>query len=417
MRVDLALLRIIKYKESFDKVSGYIPKGESINERTKRVVADVARYFAMHKEATQVDMNVFRSLFFTAWHKSMKGDEANYYNRVLDKMEQDASESVTKSIINMLVELEFATDVANIVQEFDQGEDIDVVDCVASVTERAKHLRERTTVLDFAGLEDNDIEKDAADGLLWHLDCMNESHRPLLAGDFYILASRPGKGKTSFVTHLNYALATQLEDNKHIYWFNNESRKQRIIQRQIQSALNLTTPEVRELQQAGKLNEEYIKVMHSTDRVRVFDVHDDSNVDIEDKLNLAEEGSIGFIIFDMLDNVKYLTRQDMPKHLQLESLYQWARTLGVKYNCPVLATSQISVEGDELLYPTESMLKESKTGKQGACDGIIMLGCANNPLLPFERGISMPKTKTEKPGAPLLREPINFDTNRGRYGV
>lgn len=415
MRVDLALLRIVKYRESYDKVKGYIPNDESVNKRTKVLVHDIGKYFEAHPEAMQIELNGFRSLFFTAWHRTLKEEEIKFYNNVLDKMEIDETVASTRTLINMLIELEFATNVANIIQDFDQGEDIDVINYVASATDRAKLMTERTTSLDFADLDDNDLDKDQLNGLHWHLPCMDEIYRPCTGGDLYIIAARPGKGKTSFITHMCQGFAPQLEPHKHIYWFNNEGRKQRIIQRQIQSALNMTTTEIVELKKAGDLEKEYIKAMGSKDKVRVFDVHSKSNIDIADMLSLTEEGSVGAIIFDMLDNVKSLSRGDVRQDIVLENLYKWARELGVVYDCPVFATSQISVEGDSNLYPTESMLKDSKTGKQGACDGIIMLGYANNPLLPYERGISMPKEKCKRPGMSHLRQPIIFDEERGRF--
>ncbi len=128
-----------------------------------------------------------------------------------------------------------------------------------------------------------------------------------------------------------------------------------------------------------------------------------------------------------LSNCKWSTPKEQAENRSNNRMYilngvsktqsQWARELGVVYECPVFATSQISVDGDTLLYPIESMLKDSKTGKQGACDGIIMLGCANNPLVPLERGLSMPKEKCKRPGQDHMREPIIFDQDRARFGV
>jgi len=417
MRADLALLRVIKYRDSYDKVKGYIPKDDSVSKRTKVIAKDIGKYFEMNTDVEKVDMEGFRSLFFTSWHRTLKEDEIKFYNRVLENMTKDETVLSSSNLINMLIELEFATEIANITQDFDQGEDIDIINYIASATERAKLLTERTNELNFADLDDNDLDKDQQDGLEWHLDIMRETYRPCSAGDLYIIAARPGKGKTSFLCHMNYGFAKQLPDNKHIYWFNNEGRKQRIIQRQIQSALNMTTTEIIELKNSGKLQEEYIKVMGSKDKVRVFDVHGKSNIDILDMLQLTEEGTVGAIIFDMLDAIVYLTRQDLRQDIMLEKLYQWARELGVLYDCPVFATSQISVEGDANLYPTESMLKDSKTGKQGACDGILMLGCANNPLAPLERGLSMPKEKCKRPGQTHMREPVIFDQDRSRFGI
>ena len=61
------------------------------------------------------------------------------------------------------------------------------------------------------------------------------------------------------------------------------------------------------------------------------------------------------------------------------------------------------------------MLKDSKTGKQGACDGIIMLGSSDDPLMQAKRGISMPKTKSKREGMSDLREEVTFDADRGRF--
>jgi replicative DNA helicase len=206
-----------------------------------------------------------------------------------------------------------------------------------------------------------------------------------------------------------------MPENKIIVWFNNESRRQRIMARQIQSALGSTNQELQELKKAGKLREKYIEAMGSPDRVRVYDVHGKNNSFIEEVLETIGADNVGIIIFDMLDNVKFPTRKDTREDQRLEQMYQWSRELGVKYNCPVFPTSQISNEGAGLMFPQEHMLKDSKTGKQGACDGIIMIGSSDDPLLQNKRGLSMPKEKSKKEGMPDMREEIVFDADRGRY--
>lgn len=413
--IDLALLRIIKYRERYDKVAKYIPISD-IDKKTKAIVNDLGKYFKAHPDATVIDFPTFRSLFFTSWHKNIKGDAATFYNKLLEQMETDVNEYQDKNIINQLLELEFATSVGNLVEQYQQGEELDIVNEIGELHQKVAESLDRITSFEFAGFEDNLVGEEGEDkGLKWPLNVMNKHYRSIQPADQYIVAARPGKGKTTFLTQLNHSLAQQMPANKCIVWFNNESRRQRIMTRQIQSALFITNKEMAQLKEQKKLEEEYIKEMGSLNRVRVYDIHGKTHFQLEEILASVGRDNVGAIVVDMLDNVKFPTRKDVREDQRLEQMYQWLRERGVEYECPTFPTSQISNEGAGLMFPTENMLKDSKTGKQGACDGIIMLGSSDDPLLQKKRGISMPKTKSKLEGMTDMREEITFDADRGRY--
>ncbi len=413
--IDLALLRIIKYKEQFDKVYRYIPRS-AIDKRTKAVADDIKKYFDLNDEELVIDFPSFRSMFFTTFHKNMAEADCDYYNKLITRMEEDVPESVKKNIINQLLELEFATDVANIVDDYQQGEEVEIVVVVSNLVDKVKDTLERTSAFEFADFDDSTIgDENTEDGYRWLLPVMNEHYRPAQGGDQYIVAARPGQGKTTFLTHNNYSMAQQMEDHKVIVWFNNESRRQRIMARQIQSAIGKTNTELQLMQKEGTLKEAYIKAMGSADRVRVYDVHGKNNFHLEEILEGIGMDNIGAIVFDMLDNVKFPTSKDLREDQRLEQMYQWSRELGVKYNCPTFPTSQVSNEGAGLMYPLEHMLKDSKTGKQGACDGIIMIGSSDDPLMQNKRGLSMPKTKSKREGMSNMQVEVLLDADRGRY--
>lgn len=413
--IDLALLRILKYREQFNKVERYIPVS-AIDKKTKAIVEDIRKYFEANEEEQVLDFPAFRSLFFTVWHKGLKDDDCDFYNALLTKMEDDVPDSVRKNIINQLLELEFVTDLGNIVNEYEQGEDIDAIAEVGNLLTKVTNSIERQQKFEFAAFTDETVgEAVNEDGYEWPLTRMNEIYRNILGGDQYIIAARPGKGKTTFLTQLNWKMSQRMPKEKVILWFNNESRKERIMSRQIQSALNATNKELFDLKREGKLEERYLAAMGRLDRVRVYDIHGKNNVFIEDIIESVGVKNIGAIIFDMLDNVKFPLRTDAREDQRLEQLYQWSRELGVKCNCPVFPTSQVSNEGAGLLFPTENMLKDSKTGKQGACDGIIMIGSSDDPLKQNIRGLSMPKTKSKREGEFDMREEVTFDADRGRY--
>jgi replicative DNA helicase len=61
------------------------------------------------------------------------------------------------------------------------------------------------------------------------------------------------------------------------------------------------------------------------------------------------------------------------------------------------------------------MLKDSKTGKQGACDNILMIGSSDDPMIANSRGISMPKEKVKRAGMDHLQGEVLFNADIGRY--
>ena len=414
--IDLALLRVIKYKEQYDKVARYIPMG-AINKRTKLVAKDIGRYFEENDNETMINFNSFRSLFFTSYHRKLNDDDTTFYNAILTKMEADVPDGVRNSLINQLLELEFATDLGNLVDEYQAGDEVDIVSEVTHITKKLDEQMVRANSFEYADLDDSSVEENDDVGLKWCLPELNERYRNIQGGDQTIVCARPGLGKTTFLTCNNVSMVADMKDTDIIVWFNNESRRQRIMKRQMQSALRKTNDELSAMQIAGTLNEEYIKVMGRKDRVRVYDIHGKNNLFLGDILeSILKEGlTIGAIVIDMLDNVKFPTRRELREDQRLEEMYKWFRELGVEYNCPTFPTSQVSNEGAGLMYPLQGMLKDSKTGKQGACDNILMIGWDEDTTNPNARGISMPKTKTLRAGQQPLVTDYIMDGDRGIY--
>ena len=166
----------------------------------------------------------------------------------------------------------------------------------------------------------------------------------------------------------------------------------------------------------GTLESKYAAAVGRPDALKILDVHDWWSYEVEDAIKQLNPA---IVLFDMVDNIKFggeVGNNGQRTDQLLEAMYQWARVLGVKYGCAVLATSQISADGDGVPYPTLSMLKDSKTGKQGAADFIITLGASNDPILASSRFIGCTKNKLAREGGP--RDPrceVVFDGIRGRY--
>jgi replicative DNA helicase len=125
------------------------------------------------------------------------------------------------------------------------------------------------------------------------------------------------------------------------------------------------------------------------------------------------------VVFDMIDNIRFdgeMINGGQRTDQMLEAMYQWGRDMAVRYDCPIIATSQISAEGDGLAFPTLAMLKDSKTGKQGAADAIITLGAKNEQAYEHIRFIGLTKNKLALEGRPKSpHSELVLDGPAGRY--
>lgn len=412
--VDLALLRCIKYREQWEKVHSYIPMA-AVSKHTKVVVKSITKYFKQHQEAEQLDINSFRSLFFTSYNKNLSEADIEHYNNVLDRIEEDVPEDVKRTLINQLIELEFATLAGNLVHEYNLGEDIEIVDALNTLIEKTKLNLERVEELEFASIEEA-FEEKLTGGMIWALDCLNNSMRPLSIGDFIIVAARVDKGKTSFLAHNLTHMAKQTD--KPIIWLNNEGVRSRILRRCMQSALNVTNSELDAMFANGTIKEKYTEAVGEADKIQVYEILNWNTYKVRELLETiyTKHGGIGAVVFDMLDNVTLGNgRSDARTDQILEQQYQWARSLAVEFECAIIATSQVSQDGAGLEYPSDKMLKDSKTGKQGACDAILMIGHVDDPTREDSRFLSLPKNKLKKEGSPSLYQEVLFDRDRGRF--
>lgn len=414
--LDITVLQIIKRRDQYKKVAKFMSK-DSMDVKTIAIKNDIGKYFDSNDEEI-LNFDSFRSLFFNEYHRKLKDDDIKYYNGVITKMEKDVPEAVQKNIINSLLTLGFATKVANQIDDYQAGEEIDIVESVFGAAQLTKEALERTTHFEFADIDTSSIAEglDEDSGLPWCLDILNEVYRPNQPGDATIIAARPGAGKTTFLCHNNLTFAKAMKPHEVILWFNNESRRQKIMSRQIQSALGVTDEDLHKFHKAGTLRQKYIDVMGRADRVQIFDIHGKDTNYIEDIIAHVGAENIGAMVFDMIDKIKFLNlAEGMREDQRLEAMYTWSRELGVINGCPTFPSSQVSVEGAGLLHPLEHMLKDSKTGKQGACDGILMIGKSDDPMLARTRGISMPKTKQRRAGQQDLLGECLFDEDKGRY--
>jgi replicative DNA helicase len=410
--IDIVLLRIMKYQSEFRKLIRAIPT-TSLDPKTKALLDDFGKYFDKFKEHEKIDLQVFLPRF-KSWHPGMDPEVLNSYIGILRNIQPDVDDQTKVGIVGDLYEADAAMRIANVCAQYESGDlDAPLPDMISSIVDAYKmNIGARS-----ANWNDTDIgyllqEDLTNEGVKWRLKCLNESMRPMRGGDFGIIAGRPDKGKTTFLSSEVTFMAPQLADDRNVIWLNNEGMSGRIVKRLYQSALGVSITELVKLNEQKKLRKMYEEKVGRIDRIRVFDIHGMHVGQVE---AIIEQSNPGVILYDMIDNIRGFGNEARTD-LQLEEMYKWARERSVKYDAIGLATSQISADGDGLQFPTLSMLKDSKTGKQGACDFQLMIGASNQAELEYSRFLSLPKNKLRRDGAP--GDPhceVKFEPTKARY--
>lgn len=410
--IDLNLLRICKFRKDFFKVRGRIPDA-ALDPQTRAILSDFEHYFKTFPDDERIDFATFLPIF-RARHPTLNNEQSAAYDSILSNaMTVDLSEDQTKGIMRSVLELRLGTDIAGLLAKFDAGDLPNIGAALAAALDEFKadaEIREVDYITD--DISDLLAEEEAGAGLHWRLGCLNECVRPLRPGDAVIVAARPDRGKTTFLASELTHMAGQLPPERGILWLNNEGPGKRIIPRLYQAALGATLDQLVEYSRRGVLKDMYAAAVGAIDRIKIVDIHNMDNFTVE---GIVEKYNPGVVVFDMIDNIRGFVdaaRTD----LGLERMYQWARELAVRIEAVSIATSQISADGAGLQFPTDHMLKDSKTGKQGACDLIIMIGAVDDPGYANARFIGTPKSKLRRPGKPGdPRATVRFDAQRARF--
>lgn len=418
-QLDVTTLQILRERESYEKYHKIVPKG-LLDKLTAAIITDYGRYFNSFKDHKQIDPPAFKSAFFGAYHPDLTDDQKIQYRQILDNcLTTPVDPAVRDNYIQNVIEQDYSAKMMEILQRYNDGEEVDVLRAIQSLAEEAEESLDRKVGYQFIDDDINELltGENNNHGLKWRLQCLRDSMRPLVPGDFGIIAGRPDTGKTSFLASELTYLAAQVKDafgeDRPIIWFNNEGPGKRIKPRLYQAALDLTLKEMIELSKKGELVKAYTKAVGDANRIKIMDIHSFWNWEVQEVIKKARPA---VIVYDMIDNIKFAGQAGARTDQVLEAMYGWAREACVKYDAIGLATSQISNEGDGLLFPTLGMLKDSKTGKQGACDFQIMIGRSNDFNAEFTRGIGIVKNKLRvegKPGDP--RAEVIFDGVRCRY--
>lgn len=358
-------------------------------------------------------MDVFLPMF-RAWHATLPDERRQMFETVLDNARKDVDSNTRQQIMRTVLELRLATDMANMLSRFDAG---DVGNIMAEIKAAQDQFKADVGIKDSV-YDDYDIgailDKEVNDsGIKWRLAALNNHMRPMRPGDFGIIAARPNQGKSTFIASEVSFMAEQIAPEQNVLWLNNEGDSERMYQRAWQAALGATVSEMVTLHRANCIVPAFVKKFGRRDKIRIASIHGMDNYSVE---QIIEANNAAVVVYDMIDNIKGFGSEARTDQ-RLEEMYKWGRETAVAMQHVGIATSQISVDGDNMMFPQMHMLKDSKTGKQGACDFQIMLGSKSaDQTYAAVRWLSIPKNKLQREGRPSdPRAAIRIEVDRGRF--
>ncbi|WZB35752.1 DnaB-like replicative helicase [Psuedomonas phage SVOphi44] len=412
---------MLKHKKEFQRLHKIVNQ-RAFDLRTTTVLGDFGRYFDAFPDCQTVPLGAEFDTWFVLQHRNLKDEDMAVYRQVFKQVAGEPSDEVKAVLVSQLLDADIAVQAADIADRWSRGEEINISGMMRKLMDDYELEVKRKINIPFVEIGDN-LFKDAVNntGISWRQSALNLTMRRLRPGDFGILAARPDAGKTSFVaseiTHMAKEIRGYFGENRPIIWFNNEGPGDRIMERIIQAAFGIPASQLVKKQKAGTIWTEYAALIGGwMQQIRVVDIHGYKAWQVEE---IVKQQQPSIVVFDMIDNIRFdgeVMNGGQRTDQLLEAMYQWARILCTQHKCIGIATSQISAEGDGLAYPTLGMLKDSKTGKQGAADFIITLGKKNEEAYEAIRFLGLTKNKLHCEGQ--KRSPaaeIIFDATAGRF--
>jgi len=414
--VNKTLLQLLGTRRGWEKLWSCIPL-DRFDKEVRLMLNSLNKYWRDTGTDT-IDIEAFSMKFFL-WN-TLSEEERVVYKRLIAMTREEPDPDTAKVITRELRLMEFNKEVEDAQNLYALGEDIDLYERIRScLVEYEQDVRKSVdSSYCTEGVQEIIEESVKGSGLLWSLDCLNAAMPDLRTGKQVLIGARPGKGKTSFVADqvMGFLRVPWVKSSgRPIVWFNNEGKKITIKGTCLRAALRKDFEQIAAIGW-DEAEEEFNRILGGSRMLQIYDIHGKDHAYLE---RIIDKEKPSVVVWDMLDNVRGFTgtkgteRQDQ----RLEALYQWARESAVIYDFLSLPTSQVSVEGAGLQWIPDSALKDSKTGKQGACDAILTIGTDDRPGFERSRFMYFPKTKSQAiPGAyPDCRTEVVFNSTTSNF--
>ena len=391
----IALMPRVKYRALYSAVPS-----EMMDGHTNNLLEWFGVYFQTYPDATVIDLDAL----FTMMRLRANLDTAQLAvtSAILNQLRTPVDESIILQTQNQLEELAFAGKAGAVLAAYNQGDDVDLT---FELHRMAAESRRRIDTSTGAKWADGDvldyIEADADNsGLqLTTFPTLQSRLKGLRGGHNICVSAATDKGKTSIIIRLLVDFAKQAKDvypDRPALYCVNESLAEVLTPRVYQTALGLTREELLTKARAGTLVKAYESVVGKRDSIRMVNIH---GMNTSQVARIIEAHNPYLVVTDMTSRLRSASNSSgMNDIAQLEEAWNTMRELAAMQDFVHIGTSQVSMEGFDMLYPPLSAMQNSKVGIQTTLDLCIMMGALNNTEVFDLRGISTPKNKLARTG-------------------
>ena len=188
--------------------------------------------------------------------------------------------------------------------------------------------------------------------------------------ELYIIAARPGMGKTAFA--LNIATYVARNTKKNVAIFNFEMSAEQLVNRMLSSIGQINFGRFRNGNfdnNDWKRLSEAVSVLADTN-IKIDDTPGATISDIRSKCRrlASKENGLGLVVIDYLQLITGSSRNQANRQQEVAEISRGLKTMAMELKCPVIALAQLSraVEGRPDKRPLMSDLRESGSIEQDA---------------------------------------------------
>lgn len=222
----------------------------------------------------------------------------------------------------------------------------------------------------------------------------------LVPGDAMILAGRPNAGKTAEAITIMCALAYR---GHKVMYAGNEDAIKKIIVRCLSCLTGRTEPAMLSDPEGT------MELARERGYDNIVFVHLSPGTPEHLRALVRKHRPLGLIV-DQVRNLDTSTRESRVN--QLDAAGRAIRSIGGEFGCITIMITQVGESGDGKLILDMTDIDSSKTGLQGACDVMLMIGVNNEWETNHSRMMSLPKNKVGESGQAW---PVKINEKLSRY--
>lgn len=404
--IDNMLLVSMRLRGTYYRVIDKIPE-DLVSGDTVVILKWYGAFFKAFQDSDNIDYEAFRE--FVHLRLSKMPDKMDIMLTLWKEINVKPTYYLSPGHLESLIETTWLAGKAGMIAaQYQAGEEVDVK------TELTAALNEYNSGGDdeeFNSTPITEILKEfSEEGGFTFRFCgmLRDSLYPVTPGNLIMVAARVNQGKTSLLCRILADWSQQVEKvygcKRPIMYLNNESAVSRIKGRLYQAALRATIPELQNIGDELELDHEFKLATHGCEFL-FKDIH---GWDVGKVESLVKQYEPGILLIDMPANLK-LSGKFHNTVDAVEHIWQSMREWSVLYNTVVIGTAQISIEGDDMLFPPLSSVKDSKGAVQGALDLQINMGYVSS--MPGLRGLGVVKSKRIRPGVGNMQAEVWFNND------